>query len=401
MKVAFAYFILECKKSAKVFGKSIISMVLMLAILIAGVAVVSYTLLQAPAFQKVRVAVVIPEEEKLIEVGTRYISGMESVKSICEFEYMDHGAAMDALVKGNAQAMIEFPLNFFEDVYYGRNTPAIIYFPREGSSSTEVFKGLLTAGVSILQTSEAGVYALLDMTDLYPVAITGVNIGEHIAAIFAKEALARGKSFEQLVLSPTGSINHLQYYFVAVVLLILLMSGLNFGHLYKENRRSVEQRLRIYGVDPLKMSAIKIVIMTVTNWIVGSLLYVGICFIASRAELDLVEFDRGVLGGLFLLCFSIAAYFHAVYSVSGGGKQGTVLLLCTNFIMILCSGLLVPIAYMPQGIQQISKWMPVTYWNQYYTGLVFDQIHRGEMLPVLVLFALLGGIGVTALWKKS
>lgn len=401
MRVALAYFILECKKSAKVFGKSIISMMLMLAILIAGVAVVSYTLLQAPAFQKVRVAVVIPEEETLIEVGTRYISGMESVESICEFDYMDHDTALDELAQGNVQAMIEFPVNFFDDVYHGKDTPVTIMFPKEGNRSTEVFKGLLTAGISILQTSEAGVYAMMDVADDYPVRLTDAYVGDYMATIYAKEALGRGKVFEQFVLSPTGRINHVQYYFVSLVILILLMSGLNYGHLYRANRRSVEQRLRIYGVGPLKMTMIKIAIMAGSSWVVGMLLYIGGCIITSRTEMELVSFDAGAVGGLLLLCLSIAAYFHAMYAIAGGSKQGTVLLLCANFIMILCSGLLVPMAYLPEVVQQVGAWTPVTFWNRYYTGLVFDKIYMKEIVQVFVLFFLGSGIGVTVLWKDA
>lgn len=399
MGIALAYFGLECKKSIKVLGSSIICMMLMLVILVAGVAAVSYTLLQAPAFQKVKVAVVIPEDEQKVKIATRYISQMDSVKSVCDFEYMNQEKAMKELEKGNVSVMIEFPLNFYEDVYVGKNTPAIIYFPKERTLGSEVFQGLLTAGVSFLQTSEAGVYATLDVAAEYPVYLSQ-HVGDYVAALYVDEVFDRGDVFNQSVLSPTGKVGYIRYYFISAMLLVLLMCGLNYGYLYQKDTKSVEQKLRIYGVGPFKMTVMKIIIMTGMLWFSGMVLYLAGCIITSRTEIELVSFRLGAAAGLLLLCLFVAAYFHAVYAVAGS-RQGTVLLLCFNLIMILCSGLLIPLSYFPEVIQSLGEWIPVTYWSRFCTEILFGKANAIEWLPLWVLFLVGSGIGVWALWKKG
>lgn len=400
MRIALAYFGLECKKSIKVLGSSIICMMLMLLILIAGVAAVSYTLLQTPAFQKIKVAVVIPEEEQKVKIATRYISRMDSVKSVCDFEYMNQEKAMRELEEGNVSVMIEFPLNFYEDVYVGKNTPAIIYFPKERTLGSEVFQGLLTAGVSFLQISEAGVYATLDVASEYPVYLSGQHVGDYVAALYVDEVFEREDVFSRLVLSPTGKVGYVQYYFVSAMLLVLLMCGLNYGYLYQPATKSVEQKLRIYGVGPFKMTVMKITLMTGMLWFSGMILYLAGCIITSRTEIELVSFRVGAVGGLLLLCLLVAAYFHAVYAVAGS-RQGTVLLLCFNLIMILCSGLLVPLAYFPAMVQSLGDWIPVTHWSRFCTEILFGKGNAIEWLPLGALFLGGCGIGVWALWKKG
>ena len=154
MKLFCTYFKLEFKKSIKVLKKSVLSMALMLVVLGLGVAAVSTVLLQSQVFQIVNVALVVPEGEKMTRMAVRFIEGMDSVKSVCKFEYMEKDAAIKAMQEGTVQAVIDLPENFYEDVDSGINTPANIYVPKESALHVELFKELLSDGVSILQTAE-------------------------------------------------------------------------------------------------------------------------------------------------------------------------------------------------------------------------------------------------------
>ena len=92
-------------------------MVLMLIFLLLGVAAVSFTLLQSQVFDKVQVAVVIPETEKEVKFAASYISAMKSVENICEFIYMNESEAQKSMEDGKVQAIMMFPDHFFEEVY--------------------------------------------------------------------------------------------------------------------------------------------------------------------------------------------------------------------------------------------------------------------------------------------
>lgn len=66
-----------------------------------GVTAVSYGLLQSQVFQKVNVAITIPETEAEMKIVTRYVSNMDSVKSICKFYYYDESTAWEEMEKGS------------------------------------------------------------------------------------------------------------------------------------------------------------------------------------------------------------------------------------------------------------------------------------------------------------
>lgn len=144
--------------------------------------------------------------------------------------------------------MLSLPEQFYEDVDSGKNTPATIYFPEKASLNTRVFGELVTDGVSLLRTAEAGVYATYDTAQIYQAEISRDQIGDVISELYIYEAFDRTSVFQKNVYSSLGKADLCQYYFSAAVLLLLLMMGVNYGYLYQKQSRAVEDKIRIYGI---------------------------------------------------------------------------------------------------------------------------------------------------------
>lgn len=401
MKRFWIYLCLEFKKSIKVLGTTIIGVLVMVAFLAMGVAAVSYVLLQSQVFSKVEVAVVIPDDEAKTKLAVQYVSNMDSVKSICDFSYMDKENAKRALRDGTVKAVIEFPEHFFEDVYVGKNTPPYIYFSDTDQTAVLLFRELLNSGVELLQTSEAGVYASLAISKEYPTKIARGELGDYVAALYAKQILKRNRIFEKEILSPLGVYKLEQFYFVTGMLCILLMSGLKFGYLYKKQNCVIVRQLRIYGVGLWQVSIVRMLVMAVMLWILAVFIYLTVGILSKILALDFIYLEITALARLFLLSLSLAAYFHVVYSVSEDTMSGTLLVLICNLVLIIVSGVLVPAVYLPQLVQRLGEYVPLTFWHQYCCEAVFLE---GAGLPTVQLLAvcMLGmGIGTIALWKNT
>ncbi len=401
MKLFCTYFKLEFKKSIKVLKKSVLSMALMLVVLGLGVAAVSTVLLQSQVFQIVNVALVVPEGEKMTRMAVRFIEGMDSVKSVCKFEYMEKDAAIKAMQEGTVQAVIDLPENFYEDVDSGINTPANIYVPKESALHVELFKELLSDGVSMLQTAEAGVYASLRIADEYPAPAGKNEIGNQAALLYMEEVMRRGGIFDKSVCSPLGAVDFGQYYYSALVLLALLMGGLNYGFLYQRQSRVVAEKLAVCGMGRWKMSLAKVAVMTGILWMTGSLIYAAACAVSAAMHLDFLRFHPGAVFGMFMLCAAMAAYFHAVYALAGNSTQGAAVVFALNIIMVTGSGLLVPAAYLPDMVGKIGAWMPLNAWSRYHLNLMFGMVSVKEIVWLLVLCAAGTGIGAVSLWKNT
>jgi len=400
MNSLLRYYILEYKKSIKIFIKSILGMVLMLIFLILGVAAVSFILLQSQVFDKVQVAVVIPESEKEVKLAASYISAMESVENICEFLYMNETEAVQSMQEGEVQAIMTFPDNFFEEVYVGENPPATIYFSDESAHNTQIFQGLLDAGVSLLQISEAGVYATLYVSHEYSPMLEGGELGDYMAGLYVKQILQKDKVFTKNVVSAMGTLSYEEYYFSAAFLVLLLMTGLHFSHLYEKKNKAVEQKLRLYGIGYWQITGIRVFIMTSILWMLSVLFYFFTYILDKFLGNGLIDFNVKTLCGFLLLCASVAAFFHVIYMLSNDGIQGAVIVLSLNMIMLIGSGVIIPMAYFPAVVAGIGKWLPVSVWNGYQAGLMFGALSFAEVMGTTVIGIASVGIGALIYEKK-
>ncbi len=410
MGIFFTYLGLEFKKSIKVWKKTVCGMFLMLAVLAVGVAAVSIVLLQSQVFPVVDVAFTVPQGDKMTRMAMRVVEGMDSVKSICRFRYADRETALLKLREGEVQAVIDLPENFYEDVDSGVNTPAHIYFSSEGGDfalPVEVFRELLADGVSLLQTAEAGVYASLSIADQYSAPVGKEQIGNQIALLYMGEVMKRDGIFVKNVCSPWGTVNDMQYYFCAMVLLVLLMGGLNYGFLYQRQGRVVARKLALYGMGRWKMSLAKVTVMTGMLWAAGLLLYAAGCAASAVSGLGFIQPHVKTACGLLLPCVSMAAYFHAVYACAGNRMQGMTAVLALNLIMVIGSGLLLPAAYLPEMVGRLGEWMPLHVWSRYCLDLLFgtnpfwNPENLVDMLRMAGICAAGTGIGALALWKDT
>ena len=149
MRFFLRYLSLEGKKSLIAARKSMVKFIVMLLLIAGGVLAVSLVMKDAGVFQTAEIGVVIPEDEAQTKMVAQFISAMDSVKSVCHFQYLNQDKAMASLEKGTLDAVLSLPEQFYEDVDSGKNTPATIYFPENAPLNTRVFGELVTDGVSL------------------------------------------------------------------------------------------------------------------------------------------------------------------------------------------------------------------------------------------------------------
>ena len=138
MRFFLRYLSLEGKKSLIAARKSMVKFIVMLLLIAGGVLAVSLVMKDAGVFQTAEIGVVIPEDEAQTKMVAQFISAMDSVKSVCHFQYLDQGEAMASLEEGTLDAVLSLPEQFYEDVDSGKNTPATIYFPENAPLNTRV-----------------------------------------------------------------------------------------------------------------------------------------------------------------------------------------------------------------------------------------------------------------------
>lgn len=389
MKTWIAFFIVECKRTWKTLLKSIGSFCACLLLTAVLVAAFSAIMQNAQVFQKVNIGIAIPEGESISRLATQYISSMDSVRSVCDFYYLDEQEAVEQLRQGTLQAVVVLPEGFYHDVQVGINPPAQIYFPKDVAQNTQVFEELVTAGVSFLQTAEAGVYAALDTASYYGVELQGAGLGDTIAYLFVNQMLKRDSVYSARMLSSMGNLSVAEYYYAAGLVILLMMCGIQFGFLYGKRNRSVEDKLKICGVGSIRQSVVKILVMTEFLYVTGLLYYFAGIGIAIRTGTYFVLYQGKIWYVLLLLCLGIAIYFHVLYELSGSSSQAAVFVFAVNVLTIIGAGILIPEAYLGKGIAGISHFLPMKYWNVYAAGMLEGEISKDSAAGT-VFFLLMG-----------
>ena len=389
MKTWIAFFIVECKRTWKTLLKSIGSFCACLLLTAVLVAAFSAIMQNAQVFQKVNIGIAIPEGESISRLATQYISSMDSVRSVCDFYYLDEQEAVEQLKQGTLQAVVVLPEGFYHDVQVGINPPAQIYFPKDAVQNTQVFEELVTAGVSFLQTAEAGVYAALDTASYYGIELQGAGLGDTIAYLFVNQMLKRDSVYSARMLSSMGNLSVAEYYYAAGLVILLMMCGIQFGFLYGKRNRSVEDKLKIRGVGSIRQSVVKILVMTEFLYVTGLLYYFAGIGIAGWTKTYFVFFQGTTWYALLLLCLGIAIYFHVLYELSGSSSQAAVFVFAVNVITIIGAGVLIPEAYLGKEIAGISRFLPMKYWNVYAAGMLEGEISKDSVAGT-VFFLLMG-----------
>lgn len=392
MKTWIAFFIVECKRTWKMLAKSIGSFVIVMLLTAALVGAFSVFMQDAQVFRKVTIGMVIPKEEGISRLAAQYISSMDSVRSVCDFVYLDEKEAVKELKEGNLQAVVVLPEGFYHDVQKGINPPAQIYFPEESGQNTLVFEQLVESGVSFLQTAEAGVYAGLDTASYYGVNLQGANLGDTIAWLFANQMLKRDKIYSDQVFSPLGNLTVPEYYYAAGLVILLMMCGIQFGFLYGKQRSSVEDKLRIHGVGEIRQLVTKVTVMSMFLYAMGMIYYLAGIEIADLTGIDLV-YDRSAFWGkLLLLCVEIALYFHILYELAGSSAQAGVFVFAVNVITIVGAGILIPEAYLGRTVTAIAHFLPMRYWNACAAGMPDGIAMTVFLLTGVLISVLLSGL---------
>ena len=355
----------------------------------------------AQVFQKVNIGIAIPEGESISRLATQYISSMDSVRSVCDFYYLDEQEAVEQLKQGTLQAVVVLPEGFYHDVQVGINPPAQIYFPKDVAQNTQVFEELVTAGVSFLQTAEAGVYAGLDTASYYGIELQGAGLGDTIAYLFVNQMLKRDSVYSARMLSSMGNLSVAEYYYAAGLVILLMMCGIQFGFLYGKRNRSVEDKLKIRGVGSIRQSVVKILVMTEFLYVTGLLYYFAGIGIASWTKTYFVFYQGTTWYALLLLCLGIAIYFHVLYELSGSSSQAAVFVFAVNVITISGAGVLIPEAYLGKEIAGISHFLPMKYWNVYAAGMLEGELSK-EAVTGTVFFLFVGMVaGMLLSWRNE
>lgn len=312
---------------------------------------------------RITIAIIQNDEDELTDLAIRYISSMDSVKSISKFVKMTKEGAMYSLEKGNVAAVLEIPPDFYNAVNEGINPHIGVYITKNNSPIAGAFLSLIESAIKDIGVGEATVYAFLeaDIVHIRSAEFDKEALGDYIAGIYAKIFMRKAGIFNDLVVSSFGEYNTAEYYLCTLLLVVMLFCAGGFSYLYRKSYNAVYEQLKRFGISGTAEMAVNIVIVTVFVYVTALAVYIlAILSISIILEIN-ISFMPFMPVVMFIVSLAVSVIANLFFKLTGSHGYSKMAAFCILTVLLIISGSLVPSEDIPQWCDRINLINPVKY----------------------------------------
>ncbi len=339
----------------------------------------------ASVYTPVRVAVIDHEDSVFSRILIGFAAGTEEVSRLLSCEIMEESDAMDALLRGDAAAVVELPSGFLSDMTSGTRGEGVIILSDGAKRHGEVVRSIAKFGEELLLAGQAGVFAGEELLRASGDPSVVDEFLDRSNAALLNEAMGASERYfrmEILDYHDTGMSSSAYFGMCWLTLLLFLVSLLFIPLFTRDTKPTVLRRLCAEGVRKVRFMGWKLVFPALFRL----LLAFGVLFFLGR-WLDVGLTPLGIAGMTAAVCF-VTLFGTAASFAMGDGVTMNVLFGFGG--LFLCGGL-VPRQVLPHWVTALGDLTP------FGTALeLMKPAFGGEASPVSLLFAI--GYGVLAAW---
>ena len=237
MAAKLVYLKLELKRAFKRLPHMAAGAIVLMAMLGTIAFAASKLLYGETTLERVTIGVVLPEEDRFARQLVRMLGTYDSVRSVCEFSFMDSSEAEKQLRDGEIFGIMNVPEGLVQGIMDGTNIPVTITLPQGNALENRVFKELTSAGARTLGSAQAGIYAGDQLLLNYDLAGGIGQLEADLNRIYMAYSLPRADLFEHVEVSATRDVDTLEFYGISAFVLYLLLAAIPVsGYLAPESR---------------------------------------------------------------------------------------------------------------------------------------------------------------------
>jgi len=326
---------------------------IMLLIMATVVALLSSRLLYGEGVVgRVAVGVSVPQKDRLASQVVKMVSSLESVGSVCDFQYMDRDSCLQELEKGNLYAVLDVPEGFVRDIMNGTNTPVIVWLCAGAGVEGMLFQELADAGALTLGAGQAGIYA---GNELYRICGLEEAIGQlerDLNERYMDYSLQRAGYFRHLKVDATGDVSTMEFYGISVFVLFVFLAAIPVSGYLMPAKRVMRQKLAAAGLGGGYRMAVKIMGMGLLMAAVTLPVVVGA--VVGKA----VEWSALLAVVWLLSCGAASAVVVLLFQLSGTLLGGIMLLFFVITGQHFLAGGFLPMVFLPATVQKWAVYLP-------------------------------------------
>lgn len=301
---------------------------------------------------RIAVGVVTPENDLLAEKVIDMVSSLGSVKSLCDFEYMDREEGLKRLQDGRLYAVMEIPEEFVQDIMDGTNTPVQILLSSDAGLEGQIFQELANAGARTLGASQAGIYAGGELCRLYGLDSSIGQLEADLNHIYLSYSLPRTDYFRHRTERATKDVDTVQFYAISACVLFLLLCAIPVSGYLLPWRPAFSRKLAVAGIGRIVRTVSRVLGLTMLIAAVAAPFAVAAALKGwiSKSLLSAII--------LFLVCMAIASLVTLCYQAAGTLMGGILLLFLAGVGQHFLSGGFLPLVFLPEAVQKFAPFLP-------------------------------------------
>lgn len=391
MSTPFVYAGLELKRAFRRIPQMLLGAAALFILMGAAALLAGRALYGESALGRIQVGVVL-EEDRLAKQAMSMISSLESVKSICDFSYIEEEEGEKRLKAGELDALMKLPEGFIEDIISGANTPVTIVFPMDAGPESRVFKELTDAGAGTLSAAQAGIYAGDELLAFYGMADSVSVLERDLNRLFLEYSLPRMDYFKKAKVSATGDVDVITFYGISGFVLCLLFGSIPASGYLAPKSRIMKQKLTLGGMGPFVRALSAVLGLSFL------LLAIAAPAAALAVKLDVAAFSLKTAGSLLLVLLSASAFCVCMFRLSGSLLSGVMALFFVTVMNHFLAGGFLPDVFLPEGIRNMKTVLP--------SGILMDGVKmiitESWSLSVFLRLSMLFGVCfLICFWKEA
>ena len=301
---------------------------------------------------RVAVGVSLPEEDALAKQVMKMVSSLDSVESVCDFQYMDRESCLQKLEAGELYAVLDIPEGFVEDIINGTNTPVKVWLTKNPGIEGKLFRELADGGALTLSASQSGIYA---GNELYRMLGLDQSIGEmeeELNRRYLDYSLERGGYFRHMKVQASGDVTTAEFYLVSMYVLFLFLTAIPVSDYLMPVKKAMRQKLEVAGIGAGWRAGARILGL-------GTLMAGAACPVAGLAVFYGQAQGGMILGAVWLLsAITASAVAVLLYQLAGSLLGGVMFLFLASTGQHFLAGGFLPPVFLPETIQKIAPWLP-------------------------------------------
>ena len=354
MAAKLVYLKLELKRALKRLPHMAAGAIVLMAMLGTIAFAASKLLYGETTLERVTIGVVLPEEDRIARQLVRMLGTYDSVRSVCEFSFMDSSEAEKQLRDGEIFGIMNVPEGLVQGIINGTNIPVTITLPQGNALENRVFKELTSAGARTLGSAQAGIYAGDQLLLNYDLAEGISQLEADLNRIYMAYSLPRADLFEHVKVSATGDVDTLEFYGISAFVLYLLLAAIPVSGYLAPESRVRSQKLSLAGIGPWMATAARLAGL-------GALLLAAALPAALGAlKFGVLEFSWLMLLALAAVCLAAAALVLFCYEAAGTLMGGVMLLFLGAVLLLFLSGGFLPLVFLPAQVRSLAPFLPTT-----------------------------------------